>query len=564
MFKLSIVNQNNLGEVTPITLASLDDLCIKVLLNSAWAPGVFKENKRTKANFQETHLIALDIDSGLSIDEARMRIIGHGLEAIIAPSKSHQLAKNGTIGDRYRLVFPLDKPITNNEDFEATWAELFKLFPESDRACKDSSRFFYPNTRIEDVTHGKPFPVTKGLPKEQKKVETLPREEKGRLYPTTLQFLLFGAQPGYWHHELYKATLDLKEQGYQEDEVTQMIEEMCQRAETAYEGSLDEHDLHTISDVFENDRGGVHEYREPVKEESIAVDAESLLTEMCEYLSDDVLVSGDPTGFPGLDEMLGGGMRKGEVIAILAKTKNGKSTFVHHLIQKGLAKGTKIAFASRELTPATEVLPNIASIELSKNIWKHKPTDKDLESIKKLIGNEKLVFSPGYGYFPQETLIQWVRTLAVEGYTHFYLDHLLFSLEDSEDFKAAARLAREIKSVTKECNVTFIVVVQPKLTLDGQMINHNAMRGGASLAQAFDAVLILDRQPQQNITKLRLDIARHKLASPGEIYLQYVPETTGFIEVEPEEEPTEPLTKALPGASSQFTQKVNQIRAYPS
>ena len=109
-----------------------------------------------------------------------------------------------------------------------------------------------------------------------------------------------------------------------------------------------------------------------------------------------------------------------------------------------------------------------------------------------------------------------------------------------------SKLIRTIKALTKELNIIFFLVVQPKILMDGQRLNFNSIRGGAAIAQALDTLLILERMPnlqQKNMARLRLEIARSKLANPGDVFLQYIPEFTGFIEMEKmEPQPEAPLT----------------------
>jgi replicative DNA helicase len=531
---LSCVSRFSLGKAEPVTLSSFEELG-PFICKEPWSGSTFLGGSRTKQNFAEAQLIALDIDSGLSLEEAISRLQALDLKAIVAPTKSHQQEKNGEVTDRFRIVFALAEPITNNEDFYATWRHLQAKFPESDRACSDSSRFYYPSTEVVyEAFLGQPVPVTKGEQKEQKSIVALPMTEKGRLFPSTLQFLVFGARPGEWHAELFKACMDMKEQGYEEEEARSLLEDMCATAENAYEAQLDEHDLHVLTDVFTN-RSNKHEFRPEPKEEPIAVKAIDLLDEAFEYLSDKERVKGDPSGLEGLDRLLGGGFRAGELTVLMAEAKTGKNTLYHYLMEKSLGQGVRQAYASRELDPAREVIPNLLSVHFQRNWWTADLTQEDKERARVLLSSWPLFFAPGYGFFPLEQLERWVSTLASEGVRHFWFDHLHYMLSGVEDHKEAASLIREIKTLAKRLDVHINLIVQPNKLMEGQRLGLQTIKGGSAIGQALDNLLILERvksNEQKNISRLKLEVGRHKLCRLGELYLQYNPESTSFQEVE--------------------------------
>jgi hypothetical protein len=65
------------------------------------------------------------------------------------------------------------------------------------------------------------------------------------------------------------------------------------------------------------------------------------------------------------------------------------------------------------------------------------------------------------------------------------------------------------------------------------------------VAQAIDALICLERVKDAEgkpgrIAEVRVDIARHKLARPGSIFLEYDVDTMDYTEVEPVDEPPSP------------------------
>lgn len=103
----------------------------------------------------------------------------------------------------------------------------------------------------------------------------------------------------------------------------------------------------------------------------------------------------------------------------------------------------------------------------------------------------------------------------------------------SEDYESTTALIKRLKSLTKELDIHLNLIVQPRSLREGEKLSLATLRGGASIGQALDNLLILERvRGQDNISRLSLEVARHKLCKLGEIYLQYDQETTRFQEVE--------------------------------
>lgn len=270
----------------------------------------------------------------------------------------------------------------------------------------------------------------------------------------------------------------------------------------------------------------------------LVVKASSLSLSAIDGLADKAKVKGLSTGIPALDELLGGGYRLGEFTALSASAKTGKSSFVAQLIRNLITQGVPVAYGSREMDPSSEVIPNVLSMQFKENVWLTEITQEKREQYQEAIATWPLYFSPGYGYFPITQIREWVAELVKIGIHYFYLDHLHYCLDDPEDYKAAVKLAQELKTITKEFNISLFCIIQPGKLMEGQKLGFNHMRGGAGVAQALDSVLILDRhriegREVRGISKLTLDIARHKLARPGSIYLEYDFQTTEFHHVEP-------------------------------
>jgi hypothetical protein len=106
----------------------------------------YQNNYRKAENFESAQLCILDFDGETELEEAFD--IFKDYQCLIVTTKSHQKEyKNGkkiTKTDRFRAIIPFSTPITNRGLFRG----LMKYFTErfnSDPACIDAARFYYPN-----------------------------------------------------------------------------------------------------------------------------------------------------------------------------------------------------------------------------------------------------------------------------------------------------------------------------------------------------------------------------------------------------------------------------------
>lgn len=304
---------------------------------------------------------------------------------------------------------------------------------------------------------------------------------------------------------------------------------------------------------------------------NILIPARNLGGESLRYLRDKDAVRGQPTLIEGLDKLLGGGKRLGEVTCWHAEAKTGKNTLWHYLMYLALELDIPQAYASRELGPAEEVLPNLFSVAFRENSWL-KDIDETTEAKYQSKLNEwPLYFSKGYGYFPPQEIKEWLEAGVAAGIQYYWFDHLHYMIEDPEDHKAASRLIKDIKALAKTLNIHVDIIIQPNKLSDGQKLSLNSIKGGAAMGQAIDNLLILERvkgaydptgnSTVTNVSRLTLDVARSKLARPGSLYLQFDPETCSFGETEPLSAP-QPLEETSPSPADQAGRSLASIGAF--
>jgi hypothetical protein len=279
--------------------------------------------------------------------------------------------------------------------------------------------------------------------------------------------------------------------------------------------------------------------------------ANELVSDFLSFMRDKGKVQGDPTGLEELDKLLGGGKRLGELTVTAAEAKSGKNTLWHWLQTTQLDKGVPVGYASRELSPESEVLPNLLTIKLGKNLYKAKDLlEGDLVEAMK---GWKLAFAPGYGAFQGNELFDWMDECRLFDVRYFYIDHLHYCLINSEDFQEVAELARKLKTYAKTHAVHIDLIIQPK-GLDPSFpvdLDIHHIRGGASLGQVLDNLITLQRQRGEDgnyidVTKVSLKRSRSKLSSIGSFFLQYNKELMTFRVVEEASSEPTPIEAVRP------------------
>jgi hypothetical protein len=138
----------------PATI-SLDGLIDHIGQGKAWTPGYFKDNRRTKANFVSSQLLALDLDKcPLDTDAiaADPFIRQYAFLVYRTPSYTPEVPK-------HRVLFVLDEPITGQHAVTRWEAMQIGLMAhmahlQPDPACKDAARLYYGSTQVGGWTHG--------------------------------------------------------------------------------------------------------------------------------------------------------------------------------------------------------------------------------------------------------------------------------------------------------------------------------------------------------------------------------------------------------------------------
>jgi len=138
------------------------DQLLDMITSHTWSPAVFKEFRKA-SDFLFTDFMVLDIDNEMTIEEAEKRCYDLDLFAVIAATPNFTPEHH-----KFRVVFPLLRPIKDKKQFEATWNKLANTFPELDKHCSDSCRFYFGSTLADGCfVHGNKLLEPVRVPKKQ-------------------------------------------------------------------------------------------------------------------------------------------------------------------------------------------------------------------------------------------------------------------------------------------------------------------------------------------------------------------------------------------------------------
>lgn len=115
------------------------DFVDRILLGYSFAPSVFKDNKRSNANFISTQVFALDFDDNQNPAEKIALFKEYGITTnVLYYSFSHTEEHK-----KFRMCFILDTIITDKKVRDTIQEGLMLIGADSDKACKDVARMFF-------------------------------------------------------------------------------------------------------------------------------------------------------------------------------------------------------------------------------------------------------------------------------------------------------------------------------------------------------------------------------------------------------------------------------------
>lgn len=207
-----------------------------------------------------------------------------------------------------------------------------------------------------------------------------------------------------------------------------------------------------------------------LKHEKDTVTFEDRIEEIKSFLKDKTAIKGSSTGWPSLDRILAGGLRRKEFTVLNGFFKRGKTTFLNNLTLNMLHLGTKVAISSFEMDTDTQSLPNYLSLIFGQDVTRlpADQVDEVLGGIVEIYPElQNLCFNNSYGKVTRADIEQWIRFVVEQGHELIVLDHSGFMLEEPGNANENEKIAEMFARLAKELNIHLICVVQaPKPAKD--------------------------------------------------------------------------------------------------
>ena len=210
---------------------------------------------RAKKNYKPgSSLLMLDVDEKWTLKDAQKFLESKGHKAILLTTTSHQRTENkdGDLiepKDKFRIVLPLKHEFMGTSDeWSEVMVDIIKHFDSvPDKACKDTSRFFFPspdNAKVVFV-EGEPLDLRVFEKPPEKKVykkdSSIINRDEDKLSRAWNTFMKNEGMKGGRNHALYRLKKWAEDEGWKGADLRKLIIQK----NSELEEPLDDHELET-------------------------------------------------------------------------------------------------------------------------------------------------------------------------------------------------------------------------------------------------------------------------------------------------------------------------------
>ncbi|OPH61748.1 hypothetical protein BC351_00460 [Paenibacillus ferrarius] len=156
------INYRILNHPNKVTVQQLAN---EILKGKTFIPALINKKVNGKLRrsincWSSQEVICLDFDDGMTIENALIEFKDNA--AFIYKTFNHTDKHH-----KFRVVFILDRVITNYNDFSNIMNELLSRYPMADRSCSDGSRMFYGGTEIMPINYNNRLEVSNYVDKDK-------------------------------------------------------------------------------------------------------------------------------------------------------------------------------------------------------------------------------------------------------------------------------------------------------------------------------------------------------------------------------------------------------------
>ena len=246
------------------------------------------------------------------------------------------------------------------------------------------------------------------------------------------------------------------------------------------------------------------------------------------------------------------GLRKKELVTIVAGTGIGKSTFVREVAYDLITKGHTLGMIMLEENNPDTML-HLMGIELEKQIRIERDA-ASLEEMKEAFNklSENLSLYDHFGSLGADNLINRIRYLAKGMKCDFIiLDHISIAISaigEGNERRSIDQLVTNLRQIVEETNVGLIMVSHLSRTdktphEEGGQVSLSNIRGSHGIAHISDIVIALERNQQDPVNSTRVGLRVLKNRFSGETglaaNLRYEKQINRLIQIDEEDANTE-------------------------
>jgi len=265
---------------------------------------------------------------------------------------------------------------------------------------------------------------------------------------------------------------------------------------------------------------------------------------------------GISTGLSKLDKHTGG-MQKGDLIIVAGETSQGKTALAVSIIRNMIRAGHKAAAYSLEMTHkqlTARIIAQITGIS-SKKILTGILSSEELATVQRLKNSLSGLYYDERSNNSIDNICSSIRRLKLKYDIDLaVVDFLQIVSGDNKksDESRLADIARKLKNVAKEQNMTIIALSQLNRDKQRPAPTIARLRGSGQIEEAADLILLLYRpetyglsyddpfQTESTYGTAQVIIGKGRNVGIGTFMLTFNPETTGFYDYCPKYEmPTE-------------------------
>ncbi len=253
------------------------------------------------------------------------------------------------------------------------------------------------------------------------------------------------------------------------------------------------------------------------------VPSEELVDRTVDYFFDEEQRIGISTGYPPLDELIGG-YAPGKMVMIAAPPKNGKTATLMNLAYNCYKQGIKQLFIPLEMT-FQEVVLGIASIELGIELKKDKeaPTHIQRDALRALLKDiaDSITFVRDFGSLTTEELRDKCY-VGIDGFGAriIWLDHIT-AASVGMDTRELDEMVYMLKGVAKDKEVTMVVVTHVNGVKEFKKVQYTDLRNSKSLAQVPDVTIAIMRLRERGQSLVYTVTPDRFIGEHGEFKLYY-------------------------------------------